>query len=73
VVICGDHIQLVGKRVSRAGPHDLEDLVAETVAAEGVEVSGVYSPGEPVQQAMKPFFTKLYDSCGVARQPWQDA
>jgi hypothetical protein len=38
-----------------------------------VEVSGLYSPGEPVQQAMKPFFTKLYDSCGVARQAWQDA
>ena len=27
--------QLVGKRVSRAGPRDLEDLVAETVTAEG--------------------------------------
>jgi hypothetical protein len=37
-----------------------------------VEVSGLYSPGQSVGEAMKPFFTKLYESCGVARQEWQD-
>jgi hypothetical protein len=38
-----------------------------------VEVAGVYSPEQSVGEAMKPFFTKLYDSYGVARQQWQDA
>src|SRR5437660_12100072 len=35
MVIGGDYVQLVGNGVSHAGPHDLDDLVAETVAAEG--------------------------------------
>src|SRR2546422_9957140 len=35
MVIGGDYVQLVGNGVSHPGPHDLEDLVAETVAAEG--------------------------------------
>src|SRR5712691_2178160 len=33
MVIGGDYVQLVGNGVSHACPHDLEDLVAETVAA----------------------------------------
>jgi len=35
MIIGGDYVQLVGNGVSHPGPHDLEDLVAETVAAEG--------------------------------------
>src|SRR5258708_30604083 len=35
MVIGGDYVQLVGNGVSHPGPHDLDDLVAETVAAEG--------------------------------------
>jgi hypothetical protein len=38
-----------------------------------VEESGLYSPGESLATALKPFFVKLYDSCGVARREWQDA
>lgn len=34
--------------------------------------SGSYSPGDPVRAALKPFFVKLYESCGMAREDWQD-
>ncbi len=46
--------------------HDGEGLVDEIV------VSGLYSPGDPVGSTLKPFFAKLYESCGLARQDWQD-
>jgi hypothetical protein len=38
-----------------------------------VEASGLYSPGDSPAAVLKPFFVKLYDSCGVGRQGWQDA
>jgi hypothetical protein len=35
--------------------------------------SGFYSPGDAPALALKPFFAKLYESCGISRQEWQDA
>jgi hypothetical protein len=29
--------------------------------------AGTYSPGEPLGQALKPFFANLFDGCGVDR------
>lgn len=46
--------------------HDGEGLV------DVVEESGLYSPGDPVGPALKPFFVRLYESCGVSHQQWQD-
>ncbi len=47
-------------RISSFGPHGscLEDAVT---------AEGTYSPGEPLGQALKPFFAKLFDSCCVDR------
>ena len=43
----------------------LEDVVTE---------SGLYSPpGDVPGPTLKRFFVKLYESCGVLRQEWQDA
>jgi len=39
---------------------------------DAVTESGVYSPGDPPGKVLKPFFTKLYNSCAVSRQDWQD-
>jgi hypothetical protein len=33
---------------------------------------GFYSPGEPAATSLKPFFTKLFGSCGVERPNWLD-
>jgi hypothetical protein len=41
----------------------LDDVVTET---------GFYSPGDAPGPALKPFFSRLYESCGVSRQDWQD-
>jgi hypothetical protein len=38
-----------------------------------VTESGIYSPDEPPGKTLRPFFTKLYDSCGVPREDWRDA
>jgi hypothetical protein len=46
--------------------HDGVGLIPE------VTESGLYSPGDPVGPALKPFFVKLYQSCGLSRQQWQD-
>jgi hypothetical protein len=46
--------------------HDGEGLVDEIME------SGLYSLGEQPATTLKPFFTKLYESCGVSRQEWQD-
>jgi hypothetical protein len=35
--------------------------------------SGNYSPGDPEGATLKPFFSKLYEACGISRQDWQDA
>jgi hypothetical protein len=53
-------------RVRMFESHDGEGLVDEVME------SGLYSPGDPIGQTLKPFFGKLYESCGVSRQPWQD-
>jgi hypothetical protein len=47
-------------RMSMFGPHGscLEDVVV---------AEGTYSPGEPLGHALKSFFAKLFDSCGVDR------
>jgi hypothetical protein len=42
----------------------LVDVVSET---------GLYSPGDPPGPTLKPFFSKLYESCAASRQDWQDA
>jgi hypothetical protein len=42
----------------------MEDDVVET---------GLYSPGDAPGLSLKPFFAKLYESCGVSRRDWQDA
>jgi hypothetical protein len=34
--------------------------------------SGSYSPGDAPGPTLKPFFSKLYNSCGISRQDWQD-
>jgi hypothetical protein len=39
---------------------------------ETIEGDGLYSPGESEAEILKPFFTKLYDSCGVSRPEWLD-
>jgi hypothetical protein len=39
---------------------------------EGACVSGSYSPGDHPGQSLKPFFAKLYQDCGIAREDWQD-
>jgi hypothetical protein len=41
----------------------LDDVVTE---------SGLYTPGEPPGKTLKPFFAKLYNSCGVQRADWRD-
>jgi hypothetical protein len=46
--------------------HDGEGLVDEVME------SGLYSPADPVGPTLKSFFVKLYQSCGLARQEWQD-
>lgn len=46
--------------------HDGECLVDEVME------SGPYSPGDSPTMTLKPFFSKLYESCGVSRQDWQD-
>jgi hypothetical protein len=40
--------------------------------AEVVTESGVYSPGDSPGTCLRPFFSKLYDSCGIPREHWQD-
>ncbi len=49
----------------RSGPDGkcLEDMIS---------ASGQYSPGDAPGPALKPFFEKLYNACGVPRQDWQD-
>jgi hypothetical protein len=42
----------------------IEDIISE---------SGTYSPGDSPGKTLRPFFQKLYDSCGVAREDWRDA
>ncbi len=37
-----------------------------------VNESGLYTPGDAPGKCLKPFFSKLYDSCGIAREDWQD-
>jgi hypothetical protein len=37
-----------------------------------IEGAGSYSPGESTAECLKPFFTKLYDSCGLSRPEWLD-
>jgi hypothetical protein len=53
-------------RMRFPGPHGQcgEDVISE---------SGLYSPGDPAGPALKPFFEKLYNACGVRREAWQDA
>jgi hypothetical protein len=46
--------------------HDGECLVDEVIE------SGLYSPGDPPGSTLKPFFVRLYESCGLARQDWQN-
>jgi hypothetical protein len=43
-----------------------------TCIVDVVAESGAYSPGDPPGATLKPFFTELYNSCGVLRQDWQD-
>jgi hypothetical protein len=38
-----------------------------------ISVSGTYSPGDAPGKTLRPFFQKLYDSCGIAREDWRDA
>jgi hypothetical protein len=47
-------------------PPEGEGLVDEVME------SGIYSPGDPVGPTLEPFFVKLYESCGIAREEWQD-
>jgi hypothetical protein len=37
-----------------------------------VSDSGLYFLGDSPAQTLKPFFAKLYNSCGVRRENWQD-
>jgi hypothetical protein len=37
-----------------------------------VSETGLYSPGDMPGPTLKSFFVKLYESCGVSRQDWQD-
>ena len=46
--------------------HDGECLEDEVIEL------GLYSPGDPPGPTLKPFFVKLYESCGVSRGKWQD-
>jgi hypothetical protein len=48
-------------RMRFPGPHSQcgEDVISE---------SGIYSPGDPEGPALKPFFEKLYNACGVRRE-----
>jgi hypothetical protein len=46
--------------------HDGECLVDDVIE------SGLYSPGDLPGPILKPFFVKLYESCGMSRQDWQD-
>jgi hypothetical protein len=34
--------------------------------------TGEYVPGDPPGQALRPFFTELYEACAVTRESWQD-
>jgi hypothetical protein len=40
---------------------------------ETVTESGLYSPDDPTGKTLKPFFARLYNSCGVPREDWRDA
>lgn len=37
-----------------------------------ITYEGIYTPGEPLTAALRPFFVKLFDSCGVERPPQMD-
>jgi len=55
-----------GQMAMFPGPHGkcLLDVVSD---------EGLYSPGDSLSQSLKPFFTKLFESCGVPRPQWLDA
>ena len=48
VIVRRDHIQFVRHGVSHAGPNDLEDLVAQAVAAEGAGNTTAYFWGDEI-------------------------
>jgi hypothetical protein len=52
-------------RMSMFGPQGT--CLEDTVVCEGT-----YSPGDPLGQTLKPFFSKLFDSCGVERPAYLD-
>jgi hypothetical protein len=33
-----------------------------------VQASGIYDPAAPWSSPLSPFFTKLYESCGISRR-----
>jgi hypothetical protein len=51
----------------RALPHPNGQCLLQMVTE-----SGIYSPGDATAPALKPFFVKLYEACGVSRESWQD-
>jgi hypothetical protein len=39
---------------------------------EVISESALYSPGDSPGKCLTKFFSKLYDSCGISREDWQD-
>jgi hypothetical protein len=52
---------------TRWEPGPLGTCMLDVVTAEGA-----YSPGDPAAASLKPFFTRIYESCGLERPVWLD-